>query len=384
MQPVLRKRLDAHFIANLTNGMTNGRDAYFLNNKGIRILVAVLAFLASYLVSYILDPFAAYWQDYFERKPLLILGDWLVSFLYCLSISEINIAIGMRLNRLMSWKEHPGKRLFLETCFNLIAVLLLNLLINIAFIYLSDEKQLLLLESGMTIEETRGIIQWMVVSTIIAIMIMGINIGNYLIMNWRNEAIQVAQLNQAAMEAELQSLKLQIDPHFVFNNLSVLSELILEDQQLGYEYAENFSRIYRYMLVNSKKDVIPLEDELKFLNSYMFLIEHRFGEGVLFEIDVDPSHRPLLMPPLTLQLLVENALKHNRTSKKEPLVVRIFSNEDKELIVENTLLPLEKTIQSSGIGIANIVRRFNLLSHRQPVIEADEHTFKVIIPLIKI
>lgn len=364
--------------------MTNGRDAYFLNNKGIRILVAVLAFLASYLVSYILDPFAAYWQDYFEREPLLILGDWLVSFLYCLSISEINIAIGMRLNRLMSWKEHPGKRLFLETCFNLIAVLLLNLLINIAFIYLSDEKQLLLLESGLTIEETRGIIQWMVVSTIIAIMVMGINIGNYLIMNWRNEAIQVAQLNQAAMEAELQSLKLQIDPHFVFNNLSVLSELILEDQQLGYEYAENFSRIYRYMLVNSKKDVIPLEDELKFLNSYMFLIEHRFGEGVSFEIDVAPTHRHLLMPPLTLQLLVENALKHNRTSKKEPLVVRIFSNEDKELIVENTLLPLEKPIQSSGIGIANIVRRFNLLSHRQPVIETDERTFKVIIPLIKI
>lgn len=364
--------------------MTNGRDAYFLNNKGIRILVAVLAFLASYLVSYILDPFAAYWQDYFEREPLLILGDWLVSFLYCLSISEINIAIGMRLNRLMSWKEHPGKRLFLETCFNLIAVLLLNLLINIAFIYLSDEKQLLLLESGLTIEETRGIIQWMVVSTIIAIMVMGINIGNYLIMNWRNEAIQVAQLNQAAMEAELQSLKLQIDPHFVFNNLSVLSELILEDQQLGYEYAENFSRIYRYMLVNSKKDVIPLEDELKFLNSYMFLIEHRFGEGVSFEIDVAPAHRHLLMPPLTLQLLVENALKHNRTSKKEPLVVRIFSNEDKKLIVENTLLPLEKPIQSSGIGIANIVRRFNLLSHRQPVIETDERTFKVIIPLIKI
>lgn len=372
------------FNTNLTNGMTIGRDAYFLNNKRKRILVAVLAFLALYLVSYILDPFAEYWQTYFQREPLLILGDWAISFIFCLSISEINIAIGRRLNRLLSWKEHPGKRLFMETAFNLIAVLLINLTINLAFVYFCDQNQLLILEPGLSIEETRGIIQWMVVGTIIAIMIMGINIGNYLLMNWRNEAIQVAQLNQAAMEAELQSLKLQIDPHFVFNNLSVLSELILEDQQLGYEYAENFSRIYRYMLVNSKKDVIPLEEELKFLHSYMFLIEHRFGEGVLFEIDVDPHYRSLLMPPLTLQLLVENALKHNRTSKKEPLRVRIFSNEEKELVIENTLLPLEQPIQSSGIGIANIVRRFNLLSHRQPRIECDPHTFRVIIPLIKI
>lgn len=364
--------------------MITERDAFFLNNKGKRILVAVLAFLALYLVSYILDPFAPYWQDYFQRKPHVILGDWLTSFLFCFSISEINIAIGARLNRYLSWKEDPGRRLALETVLNLITVLVVNLAINIAFIYLSDQKELLILESGLSIEETRGIIQWMVVSTIIAIMIMGINIGNYLIINWRNEAIRVAQLNQAAMEAELQSLKLQIDPHFVFNNLSVLSELILEDQQLGYEYAENFSRIYRYMLVNSKKDVIPLEDELKFLHSYMFLIEHRFGEGVSFEIDVDPAHRHLFMPPLTLQLLVENALKHNRTSKKEPLKVKILSTEDKKLIVENTLLPIEKPIHSSGIGIANIVRRFNLLAQKAPEIVTDADTFKVIIPLIKL
>jgi LytS/YehU family sensor histidine kinase len=218
----------------------------------------------------------------------------------------------------------------------------------------------------------------------ISLMIMAINIGNHLILNWKNEAVKSAELNQLVIEAELQSLKLQIDPHFVFNNLSVLSELILESQQLGYEYAENFSRIYRYMLVNSKKDTILLEDELKFLHSYMFLIKHRIGEGVSFSIEVDQESKNLSLPPLTLQLLVENALKHNRTSKKEPLKIKLYTNDKNELIVENTILPIEKPLDSSGIGIKNIIRRYKLLSEKEPEIVRTSHLFIVIIPLLKL
>jgi LytS/YehU family sensor histidine kinase len=185
------------------------------------------------------------------------------------------------------------------------------------------------------------------------------------------------------MESELQALKLQIDPHFVFNNLSVLSELILENQKLGYEYAENFSKIYRYMLVSSKKNIIPLENELRFLNAYMFLIKHRIGQGVDFEINVSEESKQLYMPPLTLQLLIENALKHNKTNRKHPLLIRIYTNDKNELIVENELLPIEKPLESSGIGIRNIVRRYSLLSEKQPDIVKSENSFKVTIPLIK-
>ncbi len=91
--------------------------------------------------------------------------------------------------------------------------------------------------------------------------------------------LRASKHKQAAMAAELQALKLQIDPHFIFNNLSVLSELILEDQQLGYEYSEKFARVYRYLLVNSRKDIIVVEEELKFLESYIFLIEKELGKG---------------------------------------------------------------------------------------------------------
>ncbi|MFD2522848.1 sensor histidine kinase [Emticicia soli] len=354
----------------------------FLNNKGKRILFIVSAFLLLYLVSYIIDPYSPCWKNYFTRDIPDIIIDWSISLLFCFLVSETSIFIGLKLNRYIQWTEKPSRRLLIETSLNLLAVILIHLLTNSVFTYYYGDSDVSMVTNS--IEKNRGDLQWLVVSTIIALMIMAINIGNYLILNWKNEAVKTAELNQLVIEAELQSLKLQIDPHFVFNNLSVLSELILENQQLGYEYAENFSKIYRYMLVNSKKDIISLEDELKFLNSYMFLIKHRVGEGVSFCVEVDKESRRLSMPPLTLQLLVENALKHNKTSKKDPLQIRIYNTDDCRLIVENALLPIEKPLNSSGIGIKNIIRRYKLLSEKEPEIIRDDTSFKVIIPLIKL
>lgn len=354
----------------------------FLNNKGKRILFIVSAFLLLYLVSYIIDPYSPCWKNYFTRDIPDIIIDWSISLLFCFLVSETSIFIGLKLNRYIQWTEKPSRRLLIETSLNLLAVILIHLLTNSVFTYYYGDSDVSMVTNS--IEKNRGDLQWLVVSTIIALMIMAINIGNYLILNWKNEAVKTAELNQLVIEAELQSLKLQIDPHFVFNNLSVLSELILENQQLGYEYAENFSKIYRYMLVNSKKDTILLEDELKFLNSYMFLIKHRVGEGVSFCVEVDKESRRLSMPPLTLQLLVENALKHNKTSKKDPLQIRIYNTDDCRLIVENALLPIEKPLNSSGIGIKNIIRRYKLLSEKEPEIIKDDTSFKVIIPLIKL
>jgi LytS/YehU family sensor histidine kinase len=292
------------------------------------------------------------------------------------------------LNKFIPWTENTGKRLAIETILNFTSVLVIILIALLCYYLINDEP--LPFHSNMAIEDKRGILQWIITSVIIAFMIISINTGNYLLLNWKNTAIEAAELKikaaenrQAAVEAELQALKLQIDPHFVFNNLSVLSELILEDQQLGYQYAENFSKVYRYLLVNSRKDIISLEEEMKFLNAYIFLIQQRVGNGVVFEIDVDKAHRNLYLPPLTLQLLVENALKHNKMIKSSPLHIKIYNNDKPELIIVNTLLPIEKQVNSSGIGIQNIIRRYSLLSDRIPEITKDTKSFKVIIPLIK-
>lgn len=354
----------------------------FLNNTWKRILFVGSAYLLLYLVVYLLDPFSDYWSNFLNRPIDQVVLDLSTSLLFCFLISESSIHIGKWLNTKISWTQYPGKRFAAETIMNLSVVLLINLLFGLMCPYLFDVQPLD--NNPLTLEaETRAMIQWILVSIVISFVIMGINIGNYLVENWKNEAIRSAELSQVAMEAELQSLKLQIDPHFVFNNLSVLSELILEDQQVGYEYAENFSRIYRYLLVNAKKDVLTLDEELKFLEPYRFLIEQRFGEGVQFEIKIDPKYRSYNLPPLTLQLLVENALKHNQTNKKNPLQIRIFTTDAAQLQVENSRMPLSKVIPSSGIGIKNINRRYKLLSKQVPHIYQDEYIYTVTLPLFK-
>jgi two-component system LytT family sensor kinase len=176
---------------------------------------------------------------------------------------------------------------------------------------------------------------------------------------------------------------LQLDPHFVFNNLSVLSELILEDQKLGYDYSENFSKVYRYLLLNSRKDLITLEEELKFLRAYIFLLHYRAGSGIAFEINIDSAHLSLQLPPLTLQLLIENAMKHNKLLKSNPLKIAVCSGINMDLIVCNSLIPLDKSELSPGLGLNNIVQRYELLSEALPVIEQTDKRFIVTIPLIK-
>lgn len=352
----------------------------FLNNSGKRILLVFFAMLLLYVVTYIIDPFSSYWDNYFSR--LSTWGDLLFSFVVCFTYSETSIYISSKLNKRLPWTVNPTKRFLIEALLVLFSVLFINFAVDfIATLFVDTACGGIWQE--VSTEETRGMLQWTVVSVMIAFMIVAVNTGNYLIQNWKNAAVHAAELNQMATEAELHSLKLQIDPHFVFNNLSVLSELILEDQQLGYEYAENFSKIYRYMLVNSKRDIIPLDDELRFLNSYIFLIKNRFGEGVQFEIDVQADVLALFTPPLTLQLLVENALKHNKTDKKNPLVVRIYTVNRDSLVVENTCLPIDRSLESSGIGIENIKRRYKLLSTRAPQVLQENDVFKVVIPLIE-
>ncbi|MFC0183129.1 sensor histidine kinase [Pseudarcicella hirudinis] len=359
----------------------------FPNNKAMRIALVLFAFAMLYLISYLLNPYSAMWVGYFEHPPLMLIGEWVVTLFFCVIISETSILINTKLNKRLPWTKKPINRLFTETTLNIASVLFIILIQNYIFILMNAYP-----EDGMSSMEAEIVNwHWSVVSIIVALMLSTIHTGNHLIHNWKNSAMEAAEHKlkaaehkQAAVEAELQALKLQIDPHFVFNNLSVLSELILEDQQLGYNYAENFSKVYRYLLVNSKKNMITLEEEIKFLNAYIFLLKHRAGSGVVFKIDIQEGFYNLYLPPLTLQLLIENALKHNKTLKDNPLKITIESNNNLELVVSNSFIPLERKVLSSGTGLNNIIHRYKLLCDRVPKITSNPLLFSVSIPLIRL
>lgn len=357
-----------------------------VTRKSKLIILACLSLVMFYVFTYMIDPYGIWWQQYFARSAKDILTEWSLSLISCTLIAVSSISIHENLNQKLPWIETPLRRLVVETSFNIGSVILL-IFSQLVIIYLLEDKCTELFGDN---KENLWYWQWLTVSIFIALTISAINTGDYLIQNWKNAALEAtehklksAQHKQAATEAELEALKLQLDPHFVFNNLSVLSELILEDQQLGYQYSENFSKVYRYLLLNSKKDLITLEEEMKFLTAYIFLLKHRAGSGIAFEINIEPSQLNLQLPPMTLQLLIENAMKHNKFMKSNPLQIVITSGKNDDLIVSNSIIPLQKKEHSPGLGLQNIVQRYLLQTDRRPEITTTDFMFTVSIPLIK-
>ncbi|WP_130867743.1 sensor histidine kinase [Chryseobacterium indologenes] len=356
----------------------------FLSAMKRRLAIWAVAIVTFCLFSYLIDPFDPVWKNYLETPLKMIIEDALWVFFLSAIISEVSILIDKSLNKLLPWKDRTVQRLLVQGVLQIIGSVVMVMIINFIVDCTSDN-----IPEMDTRKEYTLLGQWIATNIVVSLTISAFNTVDYLLENWKKTAVEAAQHKlraskhkQAAMAAELQALKLQIDPHFIFNNLSVLSELILEDQQLGYEYSEKFARVYRYLLVNSKKDIIAVEEELKFLESYIFLIEKRIGEGVVFKIDIREEYRNMYTLPLSLQLLVENAIKHNQTSKSNPLEIEVYTTSDKELVVSNTFLPLINKPDSSGVGLTNIVARYEILGYTKPIIEKTENKFIVKLPLI--
>ncbi|MEN5234948.1 sensor histidine kinase [Sphingobacterium faecium] len=358
----------------------------FLPTRFRKMLLVFFAFIIFYLVSYILNPYSDFWKEYLNRTFYEIVIEWIVTFLFCYLITESSILIHKKLNQRVPWTQNKSKRLLLEVSFNFGVVVILIMMNMLCFSWIYSD----LPDTDISMEEIKGLLQWIVISLVISFMIISINTVSYLIDNWIDTYMEMSQhkvhaveLRQASVEAELNTLKLQLDPHFIFNNLSVLSELILEDQQLGFEYSENFAKVYRFLLVNSKKNLISLEEEIKFLRAYIFLIENRVGIGVHFSIEIDERSKHMYIPPLTLQLLIENAIKHNATQQKNPLMISIYNPEVDQVVIENTRSPIDQTqTASTGIGLKNMNSRFKLLGKKIPKVFQNEHIFKVSIQLI--
>lgn len=198
----------------------------------------------------------------------------------------------------------------------------------------------------------------------------------------RKTEARAEMLRREFSQMQMLALKSQVNPHFLFNSLSVLSSLVHVNADLSEKFIMQLAKAYRYILEQKEHDLVSLSDEMSFLDSYFFLLQIRFDKKIQLEkkLDIDPGK--YLLPPLTLQLLVENAVKHNRMSAKEPLLIRIIAKEN-ELVVENNISQRELAEPSTGIGLENIRRRYALLSDKKPLIESTDHTFSVRIPLIK-
>lgn len=181
--------------------------------------------------------------------------------------------------------------------------------------------------------------------------------------------------------AQFESLKNQIDPHFLFNSLNVLSSLIEENPESAQRFTTSLSKVYRYVLEQKDKELVSVEEELKFAKTYMNLLKMRFENSITFEIPEGFDNEEAKVVPLSLQLLLENCIKHNIVSEAKPLHIKI-SIENNQLVVTNNLQKKEVLSDRKGVGLQNIVNRYAILTKRNVLVEENEKEFKIFLPIL--
>lgn len=198
---------------------------------------------------------------------------------------------------------------------------------------------------------------------------------------YRAKVQEAEELKNITAQAELQLIKSQINPHFLFNNLNVLSTLVLKNSDEANEFIEQFSKVYRYILTHHKTDLVPLRKEVEFIKPYVFLLEKRFASSLDIQIKIDEEIDDLYIIPAALQMLIENAIKHNVVSKSKPLTI-IVSQQKDEIIVSNNLQLRESVLDSTKLGLTNISKRYKSVSDRD--VEVMDHSghFSITLPLL--
>lgn len=203
----------------------------------------------------------------------------------------------------------------------------------------------------------------------------------YFYTKYQKKKVKESQIVAKTESAKFESLKNQLDPHFLFNSLNVLTSLIDENPRQAEKFTTKLSKVYRYVLEHKDKDLIPLEEELRFAKSYMELLKMRFEDGISFNIPEKVSNPELKIVPLSLQLLLENAVKHNVITSKNPLEINIYE-EDGYLIVANNINLKTSLEKSTKVGLKNINQRYSLITKAKVEITTKNKLFKVRLPLL--
>jgi LytS/YehU family sensor histidine kinase len=206
--------------------------------------------------------------------------------------------------------------------------------------------------------------------------------SDYTLKQWKESITEKEKLEQLTIQQEFETLKSQVNPHFLFNCFNTLSSLISEDRKQAEVFLNELSKVYRYLLRNNEDGLSTLHTEIKFIESYYRLLQTRHGEAVQVKIEVDKKYEQYVLPSLSLQMLVENAVKHNVLSKNKPLLIDIFTTSGNQLVVSNNLQARTVKGPSNKIGLDNIKAKYDLLNQSGFQVLQDRKNFSVVLPLI--
>ncbi len=224
-----------------------------------------------------------------------------------------------------------------------------------------------------------------VYGAIVIIPVFSIYFSLHFLNHWQRSEIEMERFQKESMSSQLETLKSHLDPHFLFNNLNILAALIDKDKDQSQEFLGRFAQVYRTMLLTKAEDLITLEEEMNFIETYIYLIRTRFQDFIQFRMEVDEDESMMyMMPPLTLQMLIENAVKHNNITAEKPLVIRIY-RKNARLFIENNVNEKPEDLKTkSGTGIKNIQARYKYYTDEEVLINRVGEVFRASLPLIEI
>jgi sensor histidine kinase YesM len=199
---------------------------------------------------------------------------------------------------------------------------------------------------------------------------------------WKEAITETEQLEKLNLESQFRSLQSQLNPHFLFNSFNVLSSLITENPRRAEDFVDELSNVYRYLLRTNNQELATVEEELRFIRSFFHLLETRHDKGIALKINVGPESLKRQLPSLALQILVENAVKHNEISPERPLLIEIFEKNGTQLIINNNVQAKKTRMVSNHVGLSNLKERYKLLGIEGFEVRADGQWFEVVLPLI--
>ncbi|MEO5996698.1 MAG: histidine kinase [Chitinophagaceae bacterium] len=199
---------------------------------------------------------------------------------------------------------------------------------------------------------------------------------------YKTKQLEAEEMKRINAQAQLQAIKNQVNPHFLFNNLNVLSGMVIRDNPEANTFIEEFSKVYRHILNSQDKELIPLATELEFIKPYIFLLEKRFPESISVRIDINVNYYQWLIVPASLQMLMENSIKHNILSAARPLQLTITVKNNAKIIVSNNLQLKPQIEESTQLGLKNIAQRYELIAGEHIEIHKNDSSFTVALPLI--
>ena len=345
--------------------------ASFTGNKGLQ-LPSPLSILGVFIASIIGGIVFSEGQALNDLRTFFVASAW--SFVIWLTQYYGNGYIFYFLDQKWPWLDYPIKRLLIGFLALVLYSFVAILIVNISFYrIISGEFP----DPFMNWAAHNGKIAVsisLIISTIMT------TIGFF--RSWKQSVKQEEHLKVEMLDHKYKTLLNQVNPHFLFNSLNVLSSLVYDDQDLAVKFIRQLSKIYRYTLENRERDMVSLQEERRFIDSYVFLLKIRFEAAM--EVDVDiPDDKDQYLLPMALQILVENAIKHNKVSIENPLKVKIYV-EDDYIVVSNNLQRPSSKEESFGFGLDNIKKRLDFLTDRPLIIEEDGYQYIAKVPILTI